>query len=182
MPQLRGAEVVRILGDPKRRRASLVVAAEAVVEHRLQPSRAPRARFPHLAASRPDGFRRSERSPRARGRAARRVPPRRTASGCCPLPRSPPGSHRRATPPSSARPRRDARRRAGSTRAEARRARRSPGRSARGASEIASQRASSHRWTDETVASHFQRSCSLTGMSPASNPLCARRRIGTAAS
>ena len=36
-PPVRGAEVVRILSDPKRRRASLVVAAEAVVEHRLSP-------------------------------------------------------------------------------------------------------------------------------------------------
>jgi hypothetical protein len=36
-PPVRGAEVVRIGSDPKRRYASLLVAAEAVVQHRLGP-------------------------------------------------------------------------------------------------------------------------------------------------
>src|SRR5439155_3499919 len=34
---VRGAEVVRMLDDPKRRRASLLVATEAVVQHSLSP-------------------------------------------------------------------------------------------------------------------------------------------------
>ena len=49
-------------------------------------------------------------------------------------------------------------------------------------SEIASQRASPQRWTEEMAASHFQRSCSLAGMLPPSDSFSDRRRIGTAAS
>ena len=55
MPQFEVAEVVRMLGDPKRRRAGLARSGRGRCRAPPGPSRAPRARFPRRAASPPRG-------------------------------------------------------------------------------------------------------------------------------
>ena len=132
-PPGRAAELLWLFGDPSSGGQSLLVAAEAVVQHGLGPveHRDPDslAALRHGSPTRP----RSATSPPPRGPAAQRVRPLRRGRGCCRSPQLPPGLRRRATPRLSARRRRGARTRAGSGRGVARRARRSPGRAERDA-------------------------------------------------